>query len=186
MKTLRRRRAALVILAALLFATVNVGPSAAARYEPIEVNVATFTVNASRFDPFDDGRLGIIIDAIGAGVVDCLDNTACADAGLSEVNVHQVLTATVDTATGRVRGQIVIDVISAGFSASFSGSVTGTTSRTADAGRWDLALLARARADGGAKATFELEGILERTASATRISDLRGLGLVSHEEGMEI
>ena len=178
-----RRGGLLAFLMALVLMAAAIAPAAAARYEPIEVEVSTFTVNTSRFDPLAEDRLGIIIDVIGAGIVGCLDNNACTAAGLSEVVVHQELTATLDTASGRARGRIVIDVISAGLTTSFSGSVAGTVTRAVDPGRWDLAILARAQAGGGAQATFGLEGGLEHSASGTALLELSGRGLVSLADG---
>lgn len=173
-----RGRASLLTALVAVLVAASVAPATAARYEPVGVEVASFKTDYTKFEALDDARLGIIIELVGAGVIDCLDNAACAAEELDgqTIEIRQSLTATLDTATGRVRGRIVIDVISAGFTA--DGQVSGALTPRTEPAQWDLVLTARAQADGGAQASFELRGLLDRASASEPITGLLGEGTI--------
>lgn len=83
------------------------------------------------------------------------------------------LAATLDTTAGRVRGPIVMDVISAGFRGTLRCAVCGMLTQRSGQRRWDLELTARARGSTGARATFGIEGVLDLGRSSACVGRAR-------------
>lgn len=142
--------------------------------DPIAINNISLLDATVVSQQLNNGKLALSIIATVEGTVDCQSNQSCHNAGADgKVIAFQLdLQSVVDAARERTTGQIVIDVIDAGFSGEANGSATSLPGNILQ-----LDLTTKANSLGGAKANFVLTVVYNQATGL--LESLTGQGIVS-------